>query len=67
MAKVLPTYARNVPGLTIGPHGIISTFADGKLTQRQRQPISFYDEVFKYDAPLEASEDLREDSYGSLS
>lgn len=46
-------------------YGIISTFADGKL-RNGPTPISFYDEVFKYDAPLEASE-IAEGLYGSLS
>jgi len=61
----LTTHERNVAGGNIGPHGIISTFADGKLRDGIT-PIVFDDQVFRYGVPLE-SKKVRDNSYGSLS
>tara|TARA_R110000851_G_scaffold223610_2_gene376498 strand:+ start:6885 stop:9830 length:2946 start_codon:yes stop_codon:yes gene_type:complete len=61
----LTTHARNIAGGNIGPHGIISTFADGKLRDGNT-PIKFDDQVFRYGIPLD-SKKVRDNSYGSLS
>jgi len=60
----LTTHARNIAGGNIGPHGIISTFADGKLRDGNTA-IKFDDQVFRYNTPLD-SKKVRDNSYGSL-